>query len=237
MIPLKTLPAARVKPYFTWLILALNALIFGVQMVLHYGARVDLAASLGMVPRCLFAPSACGIVGETALRQDWLTPLYALFLHADLLHLGFNCLFLLVFGGALEGELGRVRWLICYFLGGLVAMLAHSVFAPNSLVPVIGASGAIAALLGAFLVRLPKAWVLTYLPPIWFFPLPAPLFLVLWLAAQMSGFWSSWSAPWAAPATGGGIAWMAHLGGFGFGVFYGWRTRKRRKTALPHNVA
>ena len=184
-----------------------------------------------MVPRCLWAPGACGIAGEAALRQNWLSPLYALFLHANLLHLGFNCLFLLVFGGALEGELGRVRWLICYFFGGIAAMLCHSLFVPTSLAPTIGASGAIAALLGAFLVRLPRAWVLTYIPPLWFLPLPAPLFLALWLAAQMSGLWNSWSV--GAASAGAGIAWMAHLGGFGFGALYGWRTRKRRRTAVP----
>ena len=230
MIPLKTLPAAKVKPYFTWLLIALNVVIFGVQVVMRWGMQVDVAARLGVVPRCLFAPSSCGIAGEAALRENYLSPFYALFLHADLLHLGFNCLFLLIFGGALEAELGRVRWLVCYFIGGMAAMLAHSAFAPTSLAPVIGASGAIAALLGAFLVRLPKAWVLTYIPPIWFLPLPAPLFLVLWLAAQVSGFWNSWSV--GAASAGASIAWMAHLGGFGFGVLYGWRTRKR-KAASP----
>ena len=230
MIPLKTLPAAKITPWLTWILVALNVAVFAVQWWLGWSARIDVAASLGVVPRCLISPAACGIAGEVATRDNWLSPLYALFLHADVLHLGFNMLFLLVFGGALEVELGRVRWLICYFCGGLAATLAHVVSAPTSLAPVIGASGAIAALLGAALVRMPRAWVLTYLPPIWFFLLPAPLFLALWLATQMSGFWQQLSV--GAASSGGGIAWVAHLGGFAFGALYAWRTRKvKTKTA------
>ena len=226
MIPLKILPGAKTTPYLTWIIVALNVAVFVVQVGLNWRAGFDLAAGLGVVPRCLFAPDACGIAGELATRANWLSPFYALFLHADLLHLGFNLLFLIVFGGALETELGRVRWLLCYFYGGLAAMLCHAVFSPASLAPVIGASGAIAALLGAALVRLPRTWILTYLPPIWFFPLPAPLFLVIWLFAQMSGLWNDWTL--ASASQSGGIAWMAHLGGFAFGALYGWRTRKTR---------
>ena len=113
-------------------------------------------------------------------------------------------------------------------------MLCHSIFAPTSLSPVIGASGAIAALLGAALVRMPKAWVLTYVPPIWFFPLPAPLFLLIWLAAQMSGLWGQWSM--GAASASGGIAWMAHLGGFAFGAIYAWQTRKKSATKAAHEV-
>ena len=176
MIPLKILPGAKVTPYFTWIVVALNIAVFAVQVWLKWRIGFDLAAGLGEVPRCLLAPSACGIAGELATRANWFSPFYALFLHADLLHIGFNMLFLLVFGGALESELGRVRWLLCYFYGGMAAMLCHAVFSPTSLVPVIGASGAIAALLGAALVRLPKTWILTYLPPICFFPCPRRCF-------------------------------------------------------------
>ena len=118
MIPLKILPGAKATPYFTWIIVALNVAVFGVQVWLNWRVSFDLAAGLGEVPRCLFAPTACGIAGELATRANWFSPFYALFLHADLLHLGFNMLFLLVFGGALESELGRVRWLLCYFYGG-----------------------------------------------------------------------------------------------------------------------
>lgn len=230
MIPLKTLPGAKLTPYLTWIVVALNVAAFAVQMWLRYFANFDLAAGLGEVPRCLFAPDACGIAGELATRANWFSPFYSLFLHADILHLGFNMLFLLIFGGALEAELGRVRWLLCYFYGGLVAMLCHAVFSPTSLVPVIGASGAIAALLGAALVRMPKTWVLTYIPPIWFLPLPAPLFLVIWLAAQMSGLWGDLTV--ASASQSNNIAWMAHLSGFAFGALYGWRTRKNQSKKL-----
>ncbi len=235
MIPLKTLPNGKATPYLTWILVSLNIVAFAVQMWLRWRANFDLAAGLGVVPRCLFAPDSCGIAGELATRANWMSPIYSLFLHADVLHLGFNMLFLLVFGGALESELGRVRWLLCYFYGGMAAMLCHAVFAPSSLSPVIGASGAIAALLGAALVRMPKTWVLTYVPPIWFLPLPAPLFLVLWLAAQMSGLWGDIGVGNA--SAGGGIAWMAHLGGFAFGALYGWQTRKGAAKNAGNSVA
>ena len=226
MIPLKTLPQAKITPYFTWLLVALNVIVFAVQVWLRWVNNFDLAAGLGVVPRCLFSPGACDISGDLAMQANYISPFYALFLHGDLLHLGFNMLFLLVFGAGLEAELGRIRWLLCYFYGGMAAMLCHAVFAPSSLSPVIGASGAIAALLGAALVRTPRTWVLTYIPPLWFLPIPAPIFLAIWLAAQMSGLWGEWSVGTA--SAGGGIAWMAHLGGFGFGALYGWRTRKKQ---------
>ena len=198
---------------------------------------MDVVARFGVEPRCYFAGCAVGnfptpdfLPLNAAQSHALFSPFAALFLHADLAHLGFNLLFLLVFGGALESELGRIRFLLVYFSGGLVATLAHVVFHPHSSELAIGASGAIAALLGAFLVRLPKAWVLTYFPPYFFFPLPAPLFLLAWLALQIGGAWSHFSFWNAGPSAEAGaqIAWMAHLGGFCWGAFYGWRSGRRK---------
>lgn len=101
--------------------------------------------------------------------------------------------------------------------------------------PTVGASGAIAALLGAFFWRLPRAWVLTYFPPVFLFPVPAPLFGLVWLGAQFVGAWHDFHLPWASSSSGG-IAWTAHLGGFLWGAWIGWRTRKRVGTRTSVHV-
>jgi membrane associated rhomboid family serine protease len=235
MIPLKTLPNAPRRPYWTWLLALVCLLAFIGQQGAWYLARIDVASSLGVVPRRLLSPalwaSTWNYVGTPGgvrlLEPPLFSPVYALFLHADIWHLGFNLLFLLVFGAALESELGRTRFLVCYFWGGFVAALAHIAFHLGSAVPAIGASGAIAALLGAYLVRLPRAWVLTYFPPIFLFPVPAPLFLLVWIGGQVAGAWHA--GGWMSAPSGSEIAWMAHVGGFAFGACYGFVTRPRRK--------
>jgi membrane associated rhomboid family serine protease len=221
MFPLKTLPNLKTKPHLTRFLVFLNVLFFGAQWFFEWTSNWDLASTLGVVPRCCFVPTGCGIDSLENADSLWVSPLASLFLHGDLLHLGFNLLFLSVFGGGLEDKVGRVRFLLIYFGGGLMASAAHVAFNPFSGVPTIGASGAIAAVLGAYLVMLPKAWILSYLPPVFFFPVPAPLFLLVWVLGQVSGAWGDFR--FASASEGGGIAWMAHLGGFAAGTFYAWK--------------
>lgn len=230
MFPLKSLPEPRRKPFCTWSLVVLNVVAFVMQGWAHFFSGKDAAAVFGIVPVCYLHPSACGVVTVREADQLGLPLLVSMFLHADLLHLGFNMLFLWIFGAGLEDKVGRLRFLVIYFGGGLVAALAHIVTHPFSASPVIGASGAIAAVLGAFLITLPKAWILTYFPPIFFFPVPAPLFLVIWAAAQV---WNALSdVRFFSASQGGGVAWVAHLGGFIAGALYGWRIApwmKRRR--------
>ena len=221
MFPLKTLPGAKKAPYLTRFIIALNILAFGAQWFLQMVRGVDAAGIYGVVPHCFTVPSGCGVTSIESSRGLWLSLLAALFLHADILHLGFNMLFLSAFGGGLEDKIGKIRFFLVYFGGGFFASAAHILFHPFSNVPTIGASGAIAAVLGAFFITQPKSWVLTYLPPIFFFPVPAPLFLVIWIGGQLAGVFSNFHLIGA--SSGGGIAWMAHLGGFLSGALYGWR--------------
>lgn len=228
MFPLKTLPDAAKTPHLTRIFVLMNVVAFGAQW--FWSVRgVDVSLALGVVPQRLVDEHiwAEAIVNQTP-HPALFSPIYALFLHGDALHLGFNLLFLWIFGTALESELGRVRWLLLYFGGGFAATLAHVLTHLGSNVPVIGASGAVAALLGAYFVRLPRAWVLTYFPPIWILPVPAPLFLLLWFGAQVSG---ALDAGLGLKTAASGVAWMAHLGGFAGGALYGWRTRPRRKAA------
>jgi membrane associated rhomboid family serine protease len=137
----------------------------------------------------------------------------AMFMHGSWEHVLGNMLFLWIFGNNIEDRLGRRRFLVFYLLGGLTAALLQFLSGPGSDVPNIGASGAIAAVLGGYLILYPRAAVITYIPPIFFFPLPAVLFLIGWIVLQIYavGYVQVGSA-------GGGVAYYAHIGGFVFGL-------------------
>lgn len=232
MFPLRTLPKSGKTPHLTRCLIALCLFAFAAQWFLQVASGVDLAAIYGVVPRCYFDPDSCGVTSLEAANILWIPQFAALFLHGDIWHLAFNMLFLSAFGGGLEDKIGKIRFALVYFGGGVFASTAHILFHPFSALPTIGASGAIAAVLGAYFITQPKGWVLTYLPPIFFFPAPAPLFLVIWIIGQISGALSHW--PLAGAPRGDNIAWMAHLGGFFAGALYGWRLapwvkRKARK--------
>lgn len=146
-------------------------------------------------------------------KQVYLGLLLSMFLHGGLLHLGGNMLFLWVFGNNVEDRMGAVPYLLFYLAGGLVATFAHVAVDPNSTVPVIGASGAVAAVMGTYLVLHPKARVhsvIILIPPIVFFrSVPAWGLLGFWFISQFAIDASS------------GVAWAAHVGGFVFGVVGG----------------
>jgi membrane associated rhomboid family serine protease len=146
-------------------------------------------------------------------KQVYLALLVSMFLHAGLLHIGGNMLFLWVFGNNIEDRMGPIPFLLFYVVGGIVASLGHIAVDPNSTVPVVGASGAIAAVMGAYLVLYPRIRVhslIIIVPPIIFFrPLRAWLLLGFWFISQF------------AVDPGSGVAWVAHVTGFVFGVLVG----------------
>ncbi len=258
MIPLKTLPDAPRKPFWTRVIAASIALVWLLQLgLLAFGGR-DLAQEFGVRPVCYFHPSSCGVEvfpppplhveagllwAQSPPGHLVLAPLASLWLHADWWHVGFNLLFLLVFGGALEGEIGRWRFLRLYFGGALVATSCHVALHGGSDVATIGASGAIAALLGAHFWRLPRAWVLTYFPPVFLLPVPSALFGALWIGFQLLGAWRDFHLPFVplasgARAGGASIAWAAHLCGFAWGAWASFRSsagRTRRRSQNRHD--
>lgn len=139
-------------------------------------------------------------------KQVYLAILVSMFLHGSILHLAGNMLFLWVFGNNIEDRLGHIRYAVFYLVGGLVASLAHILVNPSSTVPVVGASGAIAAVMGAYLVWFPKAPVLTFIPPFFVLPIKARWFLIIWFAFQFLTDPNS------------GVAWVAHVAGFVFGA-------------------
>lgn len=221
MIPLRdTIPASR-RPLVTILIVAVNAFVFFVE--LGAGARLEnIFYTFGLVP----AQAMHALTNEPYRIDGWLIPFFtSMFLHGGFLHVIGNLWFLWVFGDNVEDRLGHARFLAFYVGCGLVAAVTQVVTAPSSTVPIIGASGAIAGVLGAYMVLYPRSRVITFIP-IFFFPylirVPAVFFLGIWFIEQI----------WAGGITlgtgqpGGGVAWWAHTGGFLAGAIYAWRWRR-----------
>jgi membrane associated rhomboid family serine protease len=147
-------------------------------------------------------------------KQPWLSILYSMFLHGSLLHLGGNMLFLWIFGNNIEDRLGRLRYLAFYLLAGVVATGAHIAVNPSSTIPLVGASGAIAGVMGVYLIWFPRARILSLV--FGFLPVDVPAMWVL-------GFWFV-SQFFLNPASG--VAAGAHVGGFVFGVLFGLVVRR-----------
>jgi len=178
---------------------------------------------------------ACG-TGVTGLPATWVTVFTAMFMHGGLLHLGGNMLFLWIFGNNVEDSMGRVKFLAFYLLAGLAATAGQVLIGPNVAVPNVGASGAIAGVLGGYLVLFPRARVITVIFIIFFFTiieLPAVLILGFWFLQQLLFGYFDLSDP---TGGGGGVAYFAHIGGFAFGVLlirvFANERRRRRQEEL-----
>ena len=187
-------------PLFSYLFIALNIVVFAFQM---------------MSPGMLIGEYAA-VPAEIEAGRNLPTLITSMFLHGGFGHIFGNMLFLWVFADNIEATIGNVRFIIFYLLGGLAAHAAHIYFNAGSVVPTVGASGAISAVMGAYMVMFPASRV-----KLWFFFLtfrvPAFLFLGVWI-------WMQWSSGWASlevGAQGGGTAWWAHIGGFVFGFIAG----------------
>src|SRR3954454_6169429 len=158
-----------------------------------------------------------GVSGSAPSQPNtWLTILFAMFMHGGLLHLGGNMLFLWIFGNNIEDSMSRWRFLVFYLLGGLVATAAQVAVDPNSTTPTLGASGAIAAVLGGYALLYPRARVLTLIFIIIFvtvIELPALLVLGAWFLLQLLD-----ASLRPLDGGGGGVAYFAHIGGFVMGL-------------------
>lgn len=217
MIPLKDVNPTRRPAVLTVLIIVVCTLVFAYQQTkpddLSLGSRQGFDCEYGLIADNLTHGSGQPADGCDELNQRHpraLALLTSLFLHADWLHLGFNMLFLWVFGNNIEERLGRIRYLPFYLLCGVVASLAQVLVDPGSDIPLIGASGAISGILGAYLVLYPRVRVWTVVLPLFFLPfkLPAWLWLAIYLGLQLLYLGGD------ATAGGGGVAYMAHIGGF-----------------------
>jgi membrane associated rhomboid family serine protease len=213
VIPLRDANPTRHRPVVTIGLIALCVAIFAYELSIQASegdAGLDhLFRVYGLVPGALTGGSGA-----------WLSVLASMFLHADPFHIGFNMLYLWIFGNNIEDRLGHVGFLAFYLGGGIVAAATQVLVAPSSTVPVIGASGAIAAVLGAYLVLYPRARVLSLVYFGLFFQLirvPAIVLLGFWFAVQVfSALVASGSSDSA-----GGVALFAHIGGFLAGIAVG----------------
>jgi membrane associated rhomboid family serine protease len=230
MIPLRDSNPRRTFPYVTYGLVALNVLAFLWELSLGRNLEPSLYA-------ISFIPARFWITGHWA--ADLLTIVASMFLHGGLLHIGSNMLYLWIFGDNIEDRLGHGRYLIFYFACGFLATFAHAFFSPGSRVPAIGASGAIAGVLGAYLVLFPHARVLTLIPIFFFImlrELPAVLLLGVWFVLQLFSGVGSLGVTDAQDL--GGVAYFAHIGGFVAGMllivaFGGMRTPRRREPPPP----
>ena len=212
-IPLYDDNPTRRLPVVTMALIALCILVFGWQMSL--GPRAgDLAVySYGVIPAVLFGYAE--LPDQLQAVPAWATPVTSMFMHGGLLHLAGNMLYLWIFGNNVEDSMGRGRFVLFYLLCGIAAALAQSITNPLSEVPMLGASGAIGGVLGAYLVLHPHAnvrvlmWIIIFVRII---NVPALIVLGFWFAGQiLSGVMT--------PASdGGGVAFWAHIGGFIAGV-------------------
>ena len=192
--------AERTVPVVTYALIALNVLVFFLEL----SGGDPFIERWSVVPRRLTQNPG----------GDFITIFTSMFMHGGWLHLGGNMLYLWIFGDNVENATGHIRFPIFYLLTGILATLAYTWSQPNSDMPLVGASGAIAAVLGAYLVLFPGSRVFTWVIPFFFFELPAMLFLGFWFLLQL--FLGSGS--FVQPEQGGGVAYFAHIGGFVFGL-------------------
>jgi len=216
-LPLKDNNPLRVIPFqiVTVGLIAACLATFLWQVSLPDEAEFEAILSFGMIPAVFFdfeeLPASLAIVPAGA------TLITSMFMHAGWLHLGGNMLYLWVFGDNIEDAMGHAKFLVFYLLCGVAATLAHALSDPTSISPLIGASGAISGVLGAYLLLHPRVRVIVLL--FYRIPLPLPAFIVLggWVALQIYSAYLDGHLPAASPGDGG-TAWWAHIGGFVAGM-------------------
>jgi membrane associated rhomboid family serine protease len=243
VFPIKdNIPTSR-TPYVTIALIVANVLVFflfqkarltlggaGVSEVnsVHWGAipyefthpgkLCDLVHGVPTHP-VVCEPLPPGVTGHPDPQPAfYVTAFTSMFMHGGLLHIFGNMLFLWIFGNNVEDSMGHVRFLAFYILGGLAALAGQIIASPDAMVPTIGASGAVAGVLGGYIVLYPRARVLTVVFIILFFTileLPAVFFLGFWFLQQVVFGWLDLTNP---TGGGGGVAYFAHVGGFLFGL-------------------
>jgi membrane associated rhomboid family serine protease len=231
MIPLKDINRSQSFPFITIVLIALNGLVFFYELSLGRQSLTRFVSAFGVVPSFYLDPAYWQSTGLLA----GVLPLFtSMFLHGGWLHFFGNMLYLWVFGDNVEDRVGHLRFLTFYFICGLAAAFLHIFTNPASEVPTIGASGAIAGVLGAYLVLFPGARVLTLVPILFFFQLvelPAVIFLGFWFVMQ---FFSGAMSLAAGDQQMGGTAWWAHIGGFAAGIGLIWKRRGSRRRPLHY---
>jgi membrane associated rhomboid family serine protease len=216
MLPIRDTIRSQTFPIINWVIIGLNSIVFLFEVSLPPATRASLIDSFGLIPARLSLTAPLTVLYNPI---PLLTLFTHMFLHAGWFHILSNMWVLYIFGDNVEDRMGPARYLFFYILSGLTAGLTQALIAPTSQVPAIGASGAIAGVLGAYFIMYPRAKVITlilvfFLP--WFLELPAVVFLGFWFASQLFSGLAALRLPGSASM--GGVAWWAHIGGFLFGL-------------------
>ena len=222
MIPLRDNVPSRSVPLVNWVLIAINVVVFIHQTELRPHALQNFISTYGMVPAHL----------NLAHVSTWIPLVTAMFLHGGWFHLLSNMWVLFIFGDNIEDRMGHSNYLVFYMLGGIFANLLQAMIIPKSFIPSIGASGAIAAVLGGYFLLFPRARIVTLIPIFifpWIIEISALIFLGFWFVSQLYSGFLSLSMPGGASV--GGIAWWAHVGGFVAGVLMILVVRPRRKPA------
>ncbi|MBW4498962.1 MAG: rhomboid family intramembrane serine protease [Scytonema hyalinum WJT4-NPBG1] len=222
MVPLRDNNPTTITPFVTYGIIIANIVVFLYQLSLTPQQLQEFFRIAALVP-CQLS-TTCPRASENSLIPEWMTLITSQFLHGGFLHLAGNMLFLGIFGNNIEDRLGHVKYLIFYLTCGVLAALTQWFFSQNSTIPSLGASGAIAGVLGAYILRFPKAEILTLLPLGFFLTtvrLPAFFFLGFWFVQQAFYSIASLQARTNVGMESGGIAYWAHAGGFVFGAILG----------------
>ncbi len=214
MIPIRDRNPSGTFPFVTVGIILINVLVFFIELSL--GPQLDsFLFQFGVVPvKVVYSAD----IPDSTFVNTYFPFLSYMFLHGGFIHLIGNMWYLWIFGDNIEDRLGRVKFVLFYLLCGIGSALVHVYFNSQSGVPCVGASGAIAGVLGAYMVTFPRARVLVLLPLfiIWeFIELPAIVVLGFWFLLQ---FFSGTAA--ISSAQGGGVAWWAHIGGFVLGIIF-----------------
>ena len=225
MVPLRDDNPIKITPYITYGLIAANILVFVYELTLPPLELMSFFQTWAVVPEQLTGSFQAGEAGLTVFTvHEWVTLLSSQFIHGGFLHVGGNMLYLWIFGNNVEEELGHFRFLVFYLLCGALAALAQWYFGMFSVVPSLGASGAIAGVMGAYIFRFPKVRILTIVPlGFLFLPLriPAMFYLGIWFLQQAVYGLASLNAPANIGMAEGGIAYWAHAGGFIFGAVLG----------------
>jgi len=215
MFPLYDTVRSHRFPAINLILIVINALAFLYEIQMDPSALKEFIFEWGLIPaRLLSNPSAA-----------WSTIFTSMFLHGGWFHIINNMWVLFIFGDNVEARMGGIRYLIFYLLCGVAAVLLQTYVLPSSAVPMIGASGAVAGVLGAYLILFPHSRIASLVPILFIFTIieiPAVIFLLFWFASQLySGLFAIQGS------SGSGIAWWAHIGGFLFGIImvFFFRTR------------
>lgn len=231
MIPLKDENPTEITPYFTYLFIAANVVVW----LLLQGAGEPQALQASVTE---FGAVPCEITGNCPVQGlSWGSLVTSMFMHGSWEHILGNMLFLWVFGNNIEDSMGHLRFIVFYLVCGVAAALAHVFLAPNSQIPTVGASGAISGIMGGYILLYPTVRVRTFFPPFFFFDLRAFMVLGYWFLIQLA-----MGVVTLGPEAGeqGGVAFWAHIGGFVAGLLLikpfekvALTSAKRQKIKLP----